>query len=137
MKFYIASRLENEKNVKTLARQLKKAGYEQSYDWTTHGSAQGKPDNEIMSVAKREYHGAFMADFIVLLLPGARGTHTELGVALASQNVKDIYIWGNSVEDFHKDGRVCSFYYHPKVTRLVCPFKTLAKEIFKDLLVKQ
>lgn len=136
MKFYIASTLENEKDVKSLAKKLKKAGYEQTYDWTTHGSVQVKSQSEITIVARKEYSGAHNADFLVVLLPGARGTHVELGIALASHNVKDIYIWGENDEAFIQDERTCSFYHLPKVTQIICPFKKLAKELFREMSTK-
>lgn len=136
MKFYIASKLGNEKNVKSLSKKLKNAGYEQTYDWTTHGAVKGKPESEIKNVARKEFSGVQNADFLVVLLPGTRGTHVELGIALASKNVKDIYIWGENDEAFLQDEITCSFYHHPKVTQIICPLKNLAKEIFRDLNTK-
>ena len=38
MKFYIASKLENYKQVQYLAGKLKDAGWVHTYDWTLHGS---------------------------------------------------------------------------------------------------
>ena len=54
------------------------------------------------------------ADFLVVLLPGGRGTHTEMGVALGVG--KQVYLVGTDLE-LATDP--VAFYHHPRVTRVV------------------
>jgi hypothetical protein len=122
MKFYIASRLENAERVKQLKRELEAMGHEHSYDWTVHGSVQNEGYETISRVAKAEAHGVLEADLVIVLLPGGRGTHTELGIALGDalcRAPKLIGILSESGEiDFGNDGRTCAFYHHPLVAKL-------------------
>jgi nucleoside 2-deoxyribosyltransferase len=117
MKSYIASRLENADKVNELAKNLKEAGMEQSYDWTTHGRVQKSDGEVIRNTSVKEANGVIDADVVIVALPGARGTHTELGIAIGLG--KKIFVWGENEDAFMKDERTCSFYYHPLVTRVV------------------
>ena len=125
-KFYIASKLENEVQVRQLAQNLKNAGWEHTYDWTVHGFV--KNEKDLAKVAVNEIEGVIKADYTIVLLPGGRGTHTELGAAIVSRGWKTssrIIIWAESEEYFLQDDRVCSFYWLPIVIKIVCPFEKL------------
>lgn len=112
MKFYIASGLENADNVEKLAAQLRDSGWTQTYNWTEHGSVNDEPTERIREVAHRELAGVWQADIVIVMLPGGRGTHVEMGAAIA---------WNKPVilltekEDKLQDGRTCSFYHHTRV----------------------
>src|SRR5688500_16566149 len=82
LRFYIASSLDNIEAVNRLRDELVECGYVQSYDWTEHGSVQANPESW-KEVCDAEITGVFDADFLIVLLPGGRGTHVELGIALA------------------------------------------------------
>lgn len=126
MKFYIATRLERVEEQKALADALKKLGHQISYDWSAHGSVQNEGVDRIREVAIAETRGVLDAELVIVLLPGGRGTHTELGIALADSerqrerrgssfgSEKRIVIIG---EDTGVDGRTCAFYHHPQVDR--------------------
>ncbi len=74
----------------------------------------------------QETAGVYMADVVIVLLPGGRGTHVELGVALG---VADAVVIGPEDEpslriviysptpdkDFGDGGDTCAFYHHPFV----------------------
>lgn len=147
MNFYIASTLSNSDNVKQLASELKLLGWKQTYDWTAHGSVQ-ELGHEIMSnVSEREIEGVMNADVLIVLTPGGRGTHIELGVALGAneclKNLSNSFRYTPkpikifliaSVKDFLLKGQECSFYYNSEVQRIIkskntCPSK-LATLIF-------
>lgn len=116
-KFYIASRLENASRVKALKAILENQGWIHSYDWTVHGSVQNAGARVIREVAEAEARGVDDAHVVVVLLPGGRGTHTELGMAIALR--KRIVILSESEEiDFGQDGRTCAFYHHPLCKRV-------------------
>lgn len=116
MRFYIASRLDNAHKVRKLAAHLKRFGWEQTYDWTLHGSVQGCGEDVLREVSLKELDGVKAADAVVVILPGGRGTHAELGAALAL-NIP-VFVWGEKDEDFIQDGYTCSFYWNPLVKRV-------------------
>jgi hypothetical protein len=88
--FYIASSLDNAEAVKRLNRALTLAGHYCTYDWTTHGPV-FKADASVEENAKAlkttaaaELQGVTAAHAVIVLMPGGRGTHIEIGAALAS-----------------------------------------------------
>ena len=94
MKFYIASSLKNYAQVRDLSRRLKDGGWEHTYDWTKHCSAHG-PASEIdltalKSIGRHEYKGILKSDVVIILTPQGRGTHVELGMAIALN--KKVYL---------------------------------------------
>lgn len=118
MKFYIASKLENAETVKRVAAVLKAAGHEQTYDWTVHGSVQCEGKDRLTEVAGNECKGVIDADMVIVILPGGRGTHTELGIGLGAGKGR-IVICAENDELFQQDERTCTFYWDYCVTRVV------------------
>ena len=116
VKFYIASRLENSEMVQKVSVILKHWGWLHTYDWTKHGSVQKEGENRIREVAENEIKGVKEADIVIVLLPGGRGTHAELGAA----NILDkpVLIWGATDEFFMQDERTCAFYWNNNVKRV-------------------
>lgn len=112
---YIASSLENAMQVELLRNEFITAGWEITHDWTTHGSVQAEGEARIREVAMLEVQGVLTADAMVVLLPGARGTHVELGVAIATRTPTLI------VGDTWQNGRQCAFYFAPRVWRMDAP----------------
>lgn len=117
MKFYIASRLENAETVSRIAAVLKAAGHIHTYDWTVHGSVKEEGEQRIKEVAEAEMRGVINAEAVIVLLPGGRGTHAELGIALGAGD-KTIMICAADDSMFLQDDRTCAFYWN-KGTRLV------------------
>lgn len=129
MKFYIASKLENAEKVKRLANVLKANGWEQTYDWTKHGSVQKEGEQRLREVAGYEINGVRDADVVIVMLPGGRGTHSELGAA----NVlgKPVFIYADNDNLFLQGGNTCAFYWNENVVHVVgCELELLA-ELFK------
>lgn len=116
MRFYIASRLENAKDASAsaLAARLTESDWRLTYAWWDHGSVQAEGEARMREVALAEAAAVCTADVVIVLLPGGRGTHVELGIALAlGKRVvvhaeQDSDMWG---------GRSywCAFYMHPNV----------------------
>lgn len=133
-RYYIASALENVEQVRQVKARLDAAGWKHTYDWTVHGSVQEGADR-IREVASNESVGVFEADVIIVLLPGGRGTHAELGmfigkldtmVWLAGRGVIGIewreitsrvciYSPRPEIDFGSNDGKTCAFYHHPYV----------------------
>ncbi len=118
MRFYIASRLENAEAVKKVASVLKAAGHVHTYDWTEHGSVKGEGQARLEQVAENELQGVLSAEVVIVLLPGGRGTHTELGIALGA-GCTNIIICAEKDEAFQQDDRTCAFYWNTPITRIV------------------
>jgi len=118
VKFYIASKLENASQVRQLAKVLKSWGWQHTYDWTGYEPAQMK------EIALNEYAGVINADLVIVLLPGGRGTHTELGIATATG--KKIVLHSEDPVLFDEYFQApCPFYWLPGVKRVCCPFSEL------------
>lgn len=114
MKFYIATRLENHAQHNRVRDALVAAGHQITYDWTAHGPVWRAGLDRIREVAVLERKGVRDADFVVVLLPGGRGTHAELGMALAYQT--PCYVWSEDLRQFQACSETCAFYHDPLVT---------------------
>lgn len=112
MRYYIASRIENSENVKSLHALLGAAGWSCTYDWSAHGSVRGEGVTRatLDRVAQNEIDGVVDADVVIVLLPGGRGTHVELGAAVAVGI--PVVLWSPDPErDFSTDERTSAFYH--------------------------
>lgn len=118
VKFYIASKLENAEQVKRVSEKLKAIGWKQTYDWTVHGSVQGS-HARLEEVSKAETRGVMQADIVIVLLPGGRGTHAELGIAVACTGYGKIYLCSSDGKEFTTGEETCAFYWLPEMRRLV------------------
>ena len=125
MTFYVASGVANTERVSRAAAVLSALGHARTYDWTTHGSVAAEPSKRKSEVAAAEVFAISEADLVLILLPGGRGTHTELGLSLADGRSRRILVWSETAAPFDGSDGFCVFYHHPAVTRLVCPFDTL------------
>ena len=125
MRFYIASGLENIDRVKTVIGTLTEKGHEITHDWTLHGDVRGEGEETMSSVANAEAFAVISSDCVILMLPGGRGTHTELGLALASRSNKRIILWSETGDEFGGGEKTCGFYHHSAVERLCCSFDEL------------
>lgn len=110
LKYYIATTLSNAAEHNEV-RDLLSTGnnYKLTYDWTSHGGVLGNGRKECEKVCKTEIEGVLQSDVVIVLLPGGKGTHTELGVALATHK-RVILV----VDDRNKLD--CVFYYHDKIS---------------------
>jgi hypothetical protein len=128
MKFYIATGLENVAAQQALKLELEALGHKCTYDWSPHAPASVKLNPEqIREAAAAEAQGVREAELMIVLLPGGRGTHAELGMAIAwavehdnspreynsRREPKRVVIVGDLVGTA---GRECSFYRHPMIT---------------------
>lgn len=117
MKFYIASGNENARLVSQLSRALTAAGHRQTYDWTQHCASECPSIKSVRAVAERELSGVMEAELVIVVLPGGEGTHIELGAALGTG--KPVLLFAREVGELVRDGRTCSHYWHPGITRIV------------------
>lgn len=114
MKFYIGSGMKNSRLVQYYAGILKQNGWQQTYDWTVHVD-EDVSVKDIREYAEAEKQGIAESDVVILLLPAGRGTHVELGMALAWD--KKVYLCASGPEDFSIENTV-AFYELPQTVRL-------------------
>ena len=119
MKVYIASKLENYRQVQAVRNALRNAGHVITYDWTEHGPAILRGIEFLKEVAENERDGVVSADAVVVLLPGGRGTHAELGMACAL-NIPVMLIADHPNTYFSCDENTCAFYWNSNVQHYVC-----------------
>ena len=130
MKFYIASKLENHGQVKTLAGLLKGFGFEHTYDWTVHGFVKETNIETIKAVGQKEFEGVKNADVVIVLTPEGRGTHVELGMALALG--KRVCICCGDDKYFRCDDNTSAFYWLESVEHFVGSTEELAEKLRSD-----
>jgi nucleoside 2-deoxyribosyltransferase len=115
MKFYIATKLENHVNHNIVRDFLISDGHTITYDWSIHGSVKSEGKIRLAEVEKLERNGVQNADGVIVLLPGGRGTHVELGLALAF-NI-NVFLYAPAEYGFlEDDDRTCAFYHNPLIT---------------------
>ena len=127
IKFYIASKLENYEAVQCLSRKLKSAGWIHTYDWTVHGSVKEGSVELLKEIGQKEYDGVKDADIIIVLTPQGRGTHTELGMAIALN--KKIYLCHVDDTYFNCDDNTSAFYWLPQVNQFIGTIDDVVTEL--------
>ncbi len=127
MKFYVASGVENAERVSEFSKTLKEFGWTNTYDWTKHILPTQYDETEMQEIAKNEMLGVKSADVVFVLLPGGKGTHTELGIAIALK--KPTIIWSETPSTREQ----CPFYHCSNVTNVVCDFESFKNVI--ELLI--
>lgn len=111
MKYYIATKLENHAEHNRLRDILNSMGHECTYDWSVHGPVYKEGLGRVEEIAQLEHQGVFDADAVIMLWPGGRGTHVEIGMGIALG--KSVIIV-SSVENHHiSSPETCAFYHHP------------------------
>lgn len=89
MKFYVTSHFQNKEQVRNVAADLKKVGWHHTYDWTQNKRANTLEDLQQIGILEEE--AVAEADVVLVLLPGGKETHIELGLAIAGN--KKIFIY--------------------------------------------
>lgn len=115
MKFYIGSGMKNRILVNYYVKALKEIGWKHTYNWTDNVNKEITKKN-LVEYAKSEFQGIIDSDVVIILLPAGRGTHIELGMALALN--KKVYLCSLTEEEFSVENTVV-FYELPNITHLV------------------
>lgn len=106
IRFYTASSFQNILDVKYLNQRLVEKGYELSYDWTQNGRASSLA--ELTVIGEEEMKGVRNADFLIVLLPGGKGSHIEMGMAFGLR--KRVYLFSSEDRVYELDST--STFYH-------------------------
>ncbi|MFD2045680.1 nucleoside 2-deoxyribosyltransferase [Ornithinibacillus salinisoli] len=110
MKFYIASGLSNKELVRYVSEKLIEKGYIHTYDWTQNNRA--TDEETLREIGELEKKAVAESDMLIVLLPGGKGTHTELGLALALN--KPVYLYSSEELDI---STTTTFYFVEGVDR--------------------
>ncbi|RIW28747.1 group-specific protein [Bacillus salacetis] len=112
MKFYVASSFQNIEQVRYFSRELTKRGFFHTYDWTENIRASTLA--ELKRIGEEEKRAVKEADVVVILLPAGKGSHIEMGMALALN--KKVYLYSPN-EEVKNPAETSTFYFLPEVER--------------------
>jgi nucleoside 2-deoxyribosyltransferase len=110
MKFYVASGFQNKEQVRNVSADLKKNGWHHTYDWTQNKRADNLEDLQQIGILEKE--AVAEADIVLVLLPGGKGTHIELGLAIAGN--KKIFLYSPDSDALNME-TTSTFYHLPEV----------------------
>ena len=127
MKFYIASKLGNYEQVRKLSGMLKACGWEHTYDWTAYGSIKEVDVEILKEVGQKEFDGVRSADVVIVLAPQGKGTHVELGMAVALNKI--VYIHHEDDRYFKCDDNTSAFYWLENVRQVTGSIEALAEKV--------
>ena len=112
-KFYLATRKDRAEQAEALSKALSVHGWERTFAWS--GEDEAGPEG-YAQIALLELDGVREADVLIAMLPAGKGTHVEIGAALA---------WDKPVILHSPDRKTlenpypCVFHYHPGVKLLI------------------
>ncbi len=106
MRVYIGTTLTNRPRARHVCHALEAAGHDVPMKWWDHPTIIGAAG--LSAISQRYEETIAGSDIVVILLPGKRGSHVELGMALALG--KQVLLW-----DETDDTPDCAFYAHPLV----------------------
>lgn len=127
MKFYIGSGMKNCELVNYYSKILEENGWKHTYNWAKNIN-RDETIEDLIEYSKLEQQGIIDSDVVIILLPVGRGTHIELGMALALN--KRIFLCSETKEEFSIENTV-NFYQLPSIVRLVGTVDENLKEISK------
>ncbi|MGM0835143.1 MAG: nucleoside 2-deoxyribosyltransferase [Bacillota bacterium] len=113
MKFYVASSFINIEQVRYVSGKLKSMGHIHTYDWTQNERASTLED--LRQIGQLEKEAVTEADLLVVLLPGGKGSHIELGIALGLNKKIVLYSPDQSIYNFTT---TTTFYHLPEVEKI-------------------
>lgn len=125
----MASSFRNLESVRYVANHLKSKGYIQTYDWTQN--AKGKEEQiftleDLGNIGRKEKDGVLEADFIIVILPGGKGTHIELGIALGQEKRIFLYSPNGEVNNFET---ISTFYHLAEVEKCFGTLDELLEQV--------
>lgn len=90
MKFYIASSFRNKELVQKMSIDIQtQLGWKHTYDWTQNERAE--TIETLTDIGVKELKGVLESDVVIVILPGGKGCHTEMGIALGSKKLLFLY----------------------------------------------
>jgi len=124
-RFYVASSFSNIVNVRYVAQTLEDKGYINAYDWTQNASARDASPTtlaDMRSIGQHEKDAVIGADVVVILLPGGKSTHVELGIAIAQNKRTILHSPGDVINNLETTS---TFYHLPELEKCFGPLDDL------------
>ena len=106
-RFYLSTQKDRNAQAFPLLEALRTKGWERTFDWADR---QASDESDYADLAVAEISGIRDADVVIVILPGGRGTHVEIGAALAMG--KPVIIHAPNRETLEAQ-YPCAFHYHP------------------------
>jgi ABC-type antimicrobial peptide transport system ATPase subunit len=110
MKFYVASSFQNKEIVRVVSEKLMNNGWYHTYDWTQNNRACSL--EALQKIGTLEKQAVADSDVVIVILPGGKGSHIELGMAIAWQ--KKIFLYSPNFEAMDME-TTSTFYHLPEV----------------------
>lgn len=126
MRFYIASGFSNIAKVRELSQLLKLNGYTHTYNWT---DKEAETISELAAIGEEEKTAITASDIVIVILPAGKGSHVELGIALA-QN-KKTYLFSPTDEYFEFE-QTSTFYHLEGVNKFVGSLELFSRYLIKE-----
>ncbi len=126
MRFYTASGFENKELVQYVSALLTQKGFIHTYDWTRNDRAD--TFEKLQSIGEYEKEGVKTADFLVALLPGGKGTHIEIGMAIGFG--KPVYIYSEA--PISEPTHSCTFYHIDGVRLVHGPISEFIEVVIRE-----
>ncbi|WP_017186671.1 nucleoside 2-deoxyribosyltransferase [Alkalibacillus haloalkaliphilus] len=123
-KFYVASSFKNKDTVRRVSNELKNNGFIPTYDWTQNERA--TTTHDLIVIGQEEKNAVMEADFIIVLLPGGKGSHIEFGIALGQGKRIYLYSSNNEVNDLET---ASTFYHLSEVEKCIGSIEDLIKTV--------
>jgi len=131
MKYYIATSLKRFKDHNLIRDELNKLGHIITYDWSIHGSVKNISLKRLKEVGEEMINAIKEADFIVVMIPGGKGTHVELGTAIAYN--KPIFLHTLDPNLLQLGDQTSAFYYHSLMKPINCSLEKCSEFIDQHL----
>ncbi|WP_350448839.1 nucleoside 2-deoxyribosyltransferase [Rossellomorea vietnamensis] len=112
MKFYIGSSFANKDLVRHVSDRLEQKGFSHTYDWTRKDRASSLKD--LQHIGQNEKDAITESNVVIIILPGGKGSHVELGIALGLGKRTILYSPKGEVYDL---ANTTTFYHLPEVEK--------------------
>ena len=130
-KIYIGSKFKNANKVNELTNAFEKLDVINAYNWAANIKEE-ETKEDLINFAKKEMNAIKDADDVIFLLPLGKGSHIELGMALAYN--KKIYLVSNDKNDF--DNNTVNFYEMDGIKKVVVSDEKLISSIIDCVIEK-
>lgn len=110
---------------------LKNWGAVNTYNWAANIKEE-ETKEDMIDFAKKEMNAIKEADDVIFLLPLGKGSHIELGMALAYN--KKIYLVSSDKNDF--DNNTVNFYEMTNIEKVIAPDEKMIHSIINCVLEK-
>lgn len=125
MRFYIGSGFKNFELVNIVSKKLVNLGHVHTYNWAEN-IIEDETIEDMINASELEKQGIIDSDAVIIILPAGRGTHIELGMALALN--KKIYLYSKDGKDFKLENTV-NFYEIPEIIKVTGSIENLVEKI--------